>query len=101
MYRNKRFKFLKLIRRLLNIKACCVPPKWYKFIYYVLFPLNWFYEKQTGIYYDPMRDIYWINDVKYSGDIFRFFNDPSNKGKLFRFNKISGGLVEIEEIYEK
>lgn len=29
-------------------------PKWIKVVYYILFPLNWLYEKQSNIKYDPL-----------------------------------------------
>lgn len=86
-----RYRFLRLLRQMANLPECSVAPKWIQFIYYVLFPLNWFYNRQSGIKYDAERDIYTIRGIKFSGDVFIHFKNAT--GRSYEITNINDCIV--------
>lgn len=84
-----RYKFLRFLRKTFRIKEGEISPKWLYFIYYILFPLNWYYEKQSRIKYDPLTDVYTIEGMKFTANVFHVLKDESNKG--FKFELVDTG----------
>lgn len=75
-----RYKILRWLReKVFRVQEGCIAPKPLKFIYYLLFPLNWFYEKQSWIKYDPLTDIYTIEGMKFTRQVFKTLKDDANK----------------------
>jgi len=93
----KRYAFLRWLRKISNTPEGCVAPQWIKFIYYILFPLNWFYEKQSNIKYDILSDIYTINGMKFTGEVFYHLRSEASKGMKFRLID-TGEYVTIETL---
>jgi hypothetical protein len=94
-----RFKFLSwLAHTVFKTKEGEVAPKLVQYIHRILFPLNWFYQRQSGIKYDPLRNIYTIRGMKFSGQIFEFLRHASNKGKTFQLTETDGKECMLKEI---
>ena len=96
MWTEWRYRFLRMLRQLANVPEGCVVPRWIQFIYHILFPLNWFYERQSGIHYDVVRDIYTIQGMKFSGDVFRHFKQ--SVGMKFEIEQSSNGTVILRTL---
>ena len=57
-------------------------PKWVGVIYYILFPLNWLYERQSNIKYDPLSGHFYIAGIKLSRyDIMKLKQDQNYEYK--------------------
>ena len=84
-----RYKFLRFLRKICKVKEGEISPKWLYFIYYILFPLNWFYEKQSQMKYDPLTDVYTIQGMKFTSQVFETLKDEANKG--FKFELVDTG----------
>lgn len=84
MKKDKRLLFLNwLNRKVFNTKEGCISPKFVRVCYYILYPLNWAYEKQSGIRYDIMYDVYHINGKKFTGQFFSMLsNEANNKTRV-------------------
>jgi len=95
-----RYKLLHWLRyKIARCKEGEISPKWIRFIYWVLFPLNWFYERQSGIKYDHLNDIYFIRGMKFSGIIFEMLRHQANEGKVFRLKEADGKTATVEELH--
>lgn len=73
------------------------PLKW---IYYLLFPGFWVYEKQHNLRYDPLRDVYTIRGKEFSGAFFELMKDKSKQGLIVLFKEI-GEVTTIETCGEQ
>ena len=93
-----RYKLLRFIRELSGISEGGMSPKPIMILYHILFPLNWFYQKQSNIHYSPMSNIYTIQGQKFSGDIFDFFSRCAERGECFQMIK-ENGEVMLKKIY--
>ena len=52
---NWRWRFIHFLRvKIAKTPDECISPKWIKIFYCILFPLNWLYERQSHIRYDPL-----------------------------------------------
>ncbi len=51
---NWKWRFIGHLREISKTPPENIAPKWIKVIYYILFPLNWLYERQSNIKYDPL-----------------------------------------------
>lgn len=85
-----RLRFLRWLRKLTGTPQNCWAPKWILVLHSILFPLHSFYEKQSGIKYDPRTNIYTIRGMKFSAEIFDSLKDSSLKGEYFQ-------LVDVGE----
>jgi len=96
---NKRIRFYHWLRKdVFKVPEATIGPRFLPIIYYLLFPLNWFYEKQSGIKYDMQRHIYIIQGMEFSGGIFEFLTDVSKTGKTFKLKSTDGKTAIIEEL---
>lgn len=96
-----RYKFLRWLReKVFKSREGEAPPKLLLFIYRILFPLHFFYQKQSHIRYDPLRDVYYIRGMKITGIVFEWLRDAANKGEAFRLVETDGQEITIERIYE-
>lgn len=85
-----RYKILRWLRKnVFHVKEGEISPKGLYFIYYILFPLNWFYEKQSWVKYEPLTDVYTIRGMKFTGAVFETLKDEANKG--FKFELVDTG----------
>ena len=75
-----------------------VAHKFVRIVYRVLFLMRYFYEKQSGIKYDMMRDVYIINGMKYSRDALEYFSHTAKEGDVFMFVKRDDGCATIKQI---
>ena len=76
----KRMRFLQWINRwLFKTKEGVKPSKTAMFLYHVLFPFNFFYEKQSGIKYDVYSDVYTIRGVEITGGVFDALKTGKNE----------------------
>jgi len=83
-----RYRFLRMLRQFANVPEAAVAPKWIKFTYYLLFPLNYFYLKNSAIKYDVEKDIYTIRGIKFTGEVFSHFKNSI--GRSFEITEING-----------
>ena len=81
---------------LLKQPQATVAPKWLQFIYYCLFPLEWFYLKQSRVRYDILTDVYTIHGMECTGNLLRDLSNKGYIGKSFRVTAIDDGIVTIE-----
>lgn len=93
-----RYKFLNYLRRICKVRECEIAPKPIMFIYHVLFPLNWLYERQSNIKYDPLTNVYTINGMKFSANVFTMLRDRSKEGCEFQLTQTDGEICMIKEI---
>lgn len=75
-----RWKILKTIRKLFPWTEGSVPPKWVLILKAILFPLDWWYMKQSRIRYDLTTDSIWIYGVRISQWEFEEMINASKKG---------------------
>jgi len=66
--KHRRYRFLKWLRKVFKVKEGDKSPKYIAWVYYILFPLEWFYQRQSGIKYDSVTDVYTIRGMIFSGD---------------------------------
>jgi hypothetical protein len=86
-----RYRFLRMLRQLANVPEACIAPKWIQLTYYLLFPLNYFYLKNSNIKYDVEMDIYTVRGIKFSGDFFMIFKN--SRGRSYEITEIDGTIV--------
>lgn len=86
-----RYEILRFLRNISGAKEGTVAPKWIQIIYWILFPLNAFYEHQSGMKFNPLTNMYMIMGQEYSGEIFHFFTRAASKGMLFRLKQHGTG----------
>lgn len=100
---NRRLKFLRAIRDFFNIEAGVVPPKWLKFIYYVLFPTHYIIDNQEFLRYDAMNNKFYIWSHCYSGEMLYYLSrEEINPDLWFRIIKRENGVITIEQkIFEE
>jgi len=67
-------------------------------LYIVLYPLKYSYEKQSGLRYDFLRNCYFIDEIRYSVDIFKWFGKSAKDGELFMFVNRKDGVLTIKSI---
>lgn len=91
-----RYRFLRALRQLSGVPEGAVRPRWIVFIYYILFPLNWCYERNANIKYDALHDIYTIQGMKFSGEVFRHFRQSI--GEKFEIVDTDDGTVTLRRI---
>jgi hypothetical protein len=84
-----RYNFLRWLRKIVKVPEGAVPPKWIKVVYYCLFPLNFFYLKQSNIKYDIETDIYTIQGMRFTGAVFKHLQDESNIGTWLEITSIT------------
>ncbi len=81
---DRRFQFLYwLNHKVFKIEEGAMMPKFSLFVYRVLFPLNWLYDKQTHLKFDYRRNLYIIDGRLISKDFLDFMCNPKNGGKTF------------------
>jgi hypothetical protein len=85
-----RYRFLRMLRQFANVPEAFIAPKWIQFTYYVLFPLNYFYIKNSNIKYDVQCDIYTVRGIKFSGEVFMHLKNSI--GRSFEITEINGTL---------
>ena len=91
-----RYRFLRALRQLSGVHEGTISPRWIVFIYYLLFPFNWLYERNANIKYDAVYDIYTIQGMKFSGEIFRHFRQSI--GEKFEIVDTDDGTVTLRRI---
>ncbi len=72
--------------------------KFCRTLYKILYPLRVSYEKQSGLRYDFRMDCYFINGIRYSRAIFKWFATDAKEGTLFMFVKREDGVITIKTI---
>lgn len=92
---EKRYSFLRFMRRFCKVKEGQIAPKWMYFVYYILFPLNWLYEKQAYIKYDILTDVYTIRGMKFTGEV--FYHLKQSRGMRFEIVD-TGEYVTLKKI---
>lgn len=93
-----RYALLRFLRDCSGTPEGACAPGWVTFIYYVLFPLNWAYEKQSGIKYEAPYDTYIIHGIRITGVVFEQFK--GEVGSRFEVVKSQDGLVTIRRAAE-
>jgi hypothetical protein len=96
MWTNFRFSFLRMLKQIANVPEGAVAPKWIRFCYYILFPLNWFYHKQSGIKYEPETNVYTIEGIRITGEFFRHLKE--SRGERFEIDEASDGTVVLRRL---
>lgn len=96
MWTEFRYRFLRMLRVLSNTPEGSVAPKWVQFAHYALFPLNWMYQKNSGIYYDAQRDIYTIQGMRFTGEVFRHFKQ--SVGQRFEIESNDEGVIILRTL---
>lgn len=94
-----RYKILRFLRDMTGAKEGTVAPKWIKVVYWILFPLNGFYQRQSGMKYNPLTNMYTIMGQEYSGEIFHFLTRAASQGMRFRLKQHGTGKgIEKKQI---
>lgn len=94
---NKRLRFLRGIRDFFSFEPSEIPPKWLKFIYYVLFPTHYIIDNQEFLRYDVFGNRFYIFGQKYSEDMMYFLsNQEPNSNLWFRVIKREDGVITLE-----
>ncbi len=98
--RRKVFRFI--ARKLFKVPEGEVLPWYVLVIKFILFPLHSYCAMQNGIKYDIGTDIYIIEGIKYSRDLFMDWADGGMPtGQLFRIVRTSNGVFAIERVNER
>lgn len=93
-----RFAVLRNLRTITNTPEGCYAPAWVRFVYYVLFPLDWFHERQSHIKYEVLLDAYTIKGVRITGDVFEMMK--REVGNRFEVVRSVDGIVTIRRAGE-
>lgn len=96
MWTEFRYRILRMLRQIANVPECSIVPKWIQCIYYMLFPFNWIYQRNSGIHYDAPRDIYTIQGMKFSGEVFRHFKQ--SVGQRFEIESNDEGVIILRTL---
>ena len=93
----------KIFLRWLMYKICkypvaTIPPKWFRILRFLFFPLHAFYENQSGFKYEVYSDVYTIQGIKIHGNLFHCFSNYADTGSKFLFIKNEGGIITVEQI---
>lgn len=97
-----RYKFLRWLNcRIFKTKEGEIAPKFVQFVYRVLFPLNWFYQKQSGMRYDPLTDVYFIRGMRFTSQVFDTLRDMAKVGHKFELVETDGEVCTIRSLSEK
>jgi hypothetical protein len=95
MNKRRRF-FYYLVREVFKVAEGQILPKYLIVLKCILFPIESFYFKINKDFYDPYRDIYTINGIKFSG---QFFKNMNKVGSTFKIEKLEDGTLTLSEIF--
>jgi hypothetical protein len=80
-----RMKFLRWLRhRVWKVEEGCMAPRSLIVIYYILFPLNWLYEKRANVRYNAWYNTYTLHGIEFSAEFFRMLADKRNNGRIIK-----------------
>lgn len=94
---NARLKIMDWLIKRAKVSSGEVLPKWLRFIKHVLFPFEFLYAKNLYIKYDPLRDMFTIYGIKYSGALFRSWASSGvpTGTKFILEDRLLSGFVSI------
>ena len=75
-----------------------LPNKFIRVVYLILFPIKSTYEKQSGLRTDIRTGCIWINGMKYSPDVFKWFSRAAKDGDVFMFVKRDKDTCTIKRL---
>lgn len=79
-WEKTRYAFLSwLSYKVAKTEIDAVPPKWIRFLHFILFPFHNLYERQSQVHYSLLKDVYTIRGVKISG---AFIEDLRRNNRL-------------------
>ena len=87
--------FLRWLRiRIFKVPEGAIGPKIITWLYWLLHPLNGFYQNQSGVHYDPGYDTYTIMGVKLTGEfILMLKHELETNGRLPQYK----GYIKAQE----
>jgi len=95
--KNKRMTFLKYLRdKVFKVPLGEIPPWYLMIIYRILFPLRYFYESQNNLRYNFQENMYYINNYRFTGELFEQLTIDSPAYEWFRVVKREDGRITIE-----
>ena len=93
-----RYDFIRFLRLINGIPEGAFNPLWITVIYHILFPVQWWFYKVTGVQYEARYDTYVIRGIRLTGEVFEMFK--GEVGSRFEVVKSVDGLVTIRRAGE-